>query len=128
MARYEKRGAGTGEHGLFIDVEVACVNQRKPVSVLAMLDTGAARSMIAQSIVDELGLVAHDRIDLVTFNRAESCWLYEAYLLLNDGAEFPVIVAGGAFPKGPDLVLGRDVLQCTKLTYDGPLGAYVVEF
>ena len=109
-----------------------------PVSLLALVDTGASRTLVEQKYLEGLGLSPIGEIDVYTLSNGPTptkCLTDFVELSLNE--EVPgtlkdnllvVAVADlmGAF--GVQILLGRDVIGGLLLTYDGPKRELRLEF
>jgi len=99
------------------------------LAVVALLDTGASRSVLALSVVAQLGLVSIGKTDVFTASSGDSPATLEVFavdLALSGDRPGPFAVGlevigsntlGGVQVR---MLLGRDVLDRCLLAYDGP--------
>jgi hypothetical protein len=106
-----------------------------PRRVRALVDTGAGRSFVMESVLEGMGLSPVGDIAVhsaTTGGEPETAPLYVVDLdLAGDvtGRVAPSLaVVGGKdlIPTGGEALLGRDVLTGCVLTYDGPAGRYTL--
>jgi len=99
------------------------------LAVAALLDTGASRSVLALSVVAQLGLIAMGETDLFTASTGDvpvALGVFAVDLALAGDRTGPIAVdlevAGSDALGGVQvqMLLGRDVLDRCLLAYDGP--------
>lgn len=101
----------------------------EPVKLL--VDTGSNISGLDNSIIEKLGLRKYEspaRVDGV--GGIHSVALYRCVLFLNIFGQkgLPLDLVAGNYKNSPyDGVIGRDVLQFCRFTYDGPSNKFDIE-
>ena len=100
-----------------------------PLKVLALVDTGAGRSQVDLTILEQLGLRPNGEEDVFTASTGKNSESRDIYVvnlafagdrpgaLAND---LPVIGTDSLAGLKVEMLLGRDVLDCCLLAYDGP--------
>lgn len=101
------------------------------VPVTALLDTGASHTVIQSNVFDRLGLESVGSVFFSTPSTTEPIvrLQYLVRLILANGIAFEVEVAEA--PLGGQEVqclIGRDLLDYTVLTYNGPKNHYTLNF
>lgn len=107
-----------------------------PVEARLKLDTGAARSLIKQDIIDALGVPSSGDMTARTPSSGPegvSMDLYDVNLdAFGSGVNHPLgtlAVVGADFSKRKiDGLIGRDVLATAQLVYNGPERNYTLSF
>lgn len=105
----------------------------KPVSGWALIDTGATRTAIDETVVRELALNSIDTVTLATASGSREAGVYACVLHFASGA-IPNVSASratGVDLAGQDLdgkpliaLIGRDVLSGAVFIYNGLLGQF----
>jgi predicted aspartyl protease len=103
--------------------------QSSPLARTFLIDTGADLTVISDEAVEALALTAGRRATLagIVTTAPQRVRLYRVSLIVA-GVELEVEAA--ALPRGegsPDGLLGRDVLEHLRLTYDGARGEVQLE-
>ena len=97
-----------------------------------MIDTGASMSCVPAQRAAELGLSPHRFVNVTSFDgRREKYPVYKVRIGVHevDGGIFEVNAIGtGPFAEGAECVIGREILEGAKFTYDGRGGGFVVDF
>lgn len=122
-------------NGLVISVVLSnpFITNLNPVRVNAILDTGAARTMISDNIAEALKL---RMVDVVPINSVKATNFHPVYLakvqvpitntLSYDLKPFGVI--GGLYPGAGDCVIGMDILRYGLLIYNGQANSFTLSF
>jgi predicted aspartyl protease len=101
-----------------------------PVSVLALIDTGADNTLISPTVVTQLGLSSASKVPIVGISGQQSIRTqYDVRLILPHGVEYeiPAIevpLAGLPF----ECLIGCNVLARGTFFYDGPHGKFRLTF
>jgi hypothetical protein len=136
------------ERGLLIDVKIMLTSSRvealkragrpyaPPMTIVALVDTGASCSCVDKNVLDGLGLAKRGFVAIHTpstgagyIDRAQ----YDACLVLGEGQAgalvftLPVIESEFA-SQGFLALIGRDVLKSYVLVYDGPASKFTLEW
>jgi predicted aspartyl protease len=92
----------------------------------ALIDTGAASTVIPAEVVDELHLVELDQITIESFGGYETdCPAYDVHLqFVGDSRMIDVLAL--ATESIDYILVGRDVLKHFLLTFDGPGNALMI--
>jgi hypothetical protein len=134
--------------GPMIDVKVMQSSQRvaalkrarmpytQPVTVLALLDTGAGSSALDRQVVTSLGLGPTGIIKIhtpSTGTKYEERSLYDASLVIGEGYPTPLaltlpVLESDFASEGFLALIGRDVLDQCFLMYDGPAATFSLFF
>ena len=112
--------AATGMPAPYLPVSAVSPTDGKTVpDLLALVDSGADRTVLPQSVVDELQLEAFDHVrfevgggDVITLP------IYRAVVMIHDFPPIPVDVAASAGEE--NILLGRDVLNAYSVLLNGP--------
>lgn len=103
-----------------------------PVVGRALIDTGATFTAIDRSAATQLNLVAVDTIQSGTAGGQQTCPRYPARLAFPGtpipGFNLPRAVGVDLTGQGFIVLLGRDFLSVFVLTYNGPLGQFILSF
>ena len=92
----------------------------------ALIDTGAASTVIPAEIVDELHLVELDQVTIESFGGYEiDCPAYDVQLQFMGDARM-IDVLAPATESIDYILVGRDVLKHFLLTFDGPGNALMM--
>jgi hypothetical protein len=136
------------ERGLLVDVKIMMTSSRvealkragkpyaKPMTIVALVDTGASCSCVDRNVIAGLGLGKRGTVSIHTpstgtgyIDRAQ----YDACLVLGEGQAgalvftLPVIESEFA-SQGFLALIGRDVLGSCMLVYDGPASKFTLEW
>ncbi|GEM_PF-897985 len=103
--------------------------------IRALIDTGAESTSISQKELDAIGLISRNVRNMIAssgekrVSPAFDITLELEYGGKDDFVVFPFEVAALDLDEiGVYALIGRDVLRHFKLTYNGPEGAYKLEF
>lgn len=107
-----------------------------PMLVQGLIDTGASCSALDSTIIRSLDLQPHGTVSIHTPSTGsayESRAQYDACLVIGDPAELALhlvrpVIACGLASEGFQALIGRDVLDCCVLTYDGPNRCFTLVF
>lgn len=103
-----------------------------PVKAMAMIDTGAQRTVIAPSIVSQLNLapVGVTAIHTPSTTRSIPASKYHISLVFPNQVAIPSVIAFGAALGGQPIqcLIGRDVLRHGVLTYIGYINQFTLSF
>lgn len=106
----------------------------QPVSGIALIDTGAKKTCVHDSIMKQLGVNTIGQVTSHTANGARQCNLYPAhftFLGANIEVDFTAVVEvnlTGQIFNGQQVIalIGRDVLANTLFVYNGKMGMYTI--
>ena len=101
------------------------------ITVLALIDTGASSTAISQKVVDRLKLVPRGTAKVYTSNRASEIRNeFDVALEFDMDAYISLLRVLGANLQDHsiDCLIGRDVLQHSRLIYDGPKKQITLSF
>jgi len=103
-----------------------------PVVGRALIDTGATFTAIDRGAATQLNLVAIDTIPSGTAAGPQICPRYPARLMFPGtpipGINLPLVVGVDLTGQGFIVLLGRDFLASFVMTYNGPLGQFILSF
>lgn len=100
-----------------------------PVTLRAMIDTGASISTIVTSIADRAGLQQTGSTQLSGVGGVQTSAIYAASLAIPQfGVVIPAVEVASIPNPLPDveMLLGRDVLRNMALNYHGPAGSFAL--
>ncbi|MGA9139287.1 MAG: retroviral-like aspartic protease family protein [Methanocella sp.] len=94
----------------------------RPITVSALIDTGATRTVVSSNVIKSLNLVPHDQTKVITATH-DNIVAYHHHLSvtlpggcvfeLSDAVELPLI------NHGIECLVGREILKHGIFTYDG---------
>ncbi len=117
------------QNGAILNVQVASPNGGTPVTVQAMIDTGASISTMNSTIAQNAGLQQTGETQLGGVGGIQTSAIYAAALTLPDYGvtvnPIQVATVPGGLP-GVDMLIGRDILENLVLNYDGSQGAFTL--
>lgn len=115
------------QNGAILNVEVSSPSGGAPVTIKAMIDTGASITTIHSQIAESAGLQPVGQTQLSGVGGVQMSTIYAAAVTLPDYSVTmnPVQVASipGGLP-GIDMLIGRDMLMYMTMTYQGSQGAF----
>lgn len=103
---------------------------RSPLPVEALIDTGSGRSLLETGLAEELKLDPVGRVEVDTPSSKDlPAFEYLVRFWIGVGAPIEVRALGAPLPvPGLRALLGRDVLACARLVYDGPADRFSIEY
>lgn len=114
------------QDGAIITVQIGSPNGGSPITIKAMIDTGASISTINSQVAQNAGLQQTGETQLGGVGGVQDSAIYAAAVTLPDYnvTVNPVQVASvaGQLPAQADMLIGRDVLENLVMTYDGGQG------
>lgn len=101
-----------------------------PVAAVAMIDTGATGSVIAQGIAAKLGLQPVGTISISTASHSNvSCYEYSVRLLLPNNVLYEgTVIEAPMQGQHIQCLIGRDILAHAVFVYTGYLNLFTVSF
>ena len=120
--------------GLLVTIRIAAppiipVNPL-PISVLAMVDTGASLSAICNDIPPRLGLQPFNQVLVSTPTTPELCPQYLTQMIFPNNVVIPNIPVVGMSLQSLSVkcLIGRDVLSKGVLIYNGYMNSFTLSF
>lgn len=114
------------QNGAILQVQIGSPNGGTPITIQAMIDTGASISTINSTVAQNAGLQQTGETQLGGVGGVQDSAIYAAAVTLPDYniTVNPVQVASvpGQLPAPADMLIGRDILENLVMTYDGGSG------
>lgn len=124
MVLFHVRPGDFLEDGVRFQVRVSPLQQPAATGrwLQAVVDTGARKTVLRESLVEALGLpVVDHHVTATAFEAARRVPLVDATLHVTDEVAIDVRAISAPFPgRNLECLLGRDVLSATLLFQDGP--------
>lgn len=110
---------------------VVLAGPKGAVLVNALIDTGSTMCSADQGLLDQLGLRPHGVTPVQTIVGVSNVAVYTAEIRTTDGCVLLPAgshILGDSLPPPIQVLIGRDVLAGAKLNYDGPGGAWRLDW
>lgn len=114
------------QNGALLQVQISSPNGGTPITIQAMIDTGASISTINSQVAQNAGLQQTGSTQLGGVGGVQDSAIYAAALSIPaygiNVATVQVASVPGQLPAPADMLVGRDILENLVMTYDGGQG------